>query len=197
MIVIICEGVFYGKYLEAFFPQALSARLLGLVGITTTLFAAWGYYFIRRKLFKGSSCGSSPHALLVTATFRLNLPLIITAVLLFALATAQYTLDVVFVYVAFVHHGGGGQQERLRYVEDVTEGVFIAKRAVLIGVLFVSDAFLVGLPEEIIHGLNFDKARMKAYRCWVVWNRNLLVVVPSVLFSIASTGMLPRPSTMS
>jgi len=126
----------------------------GLYGVFVCLFCVCGYDLIQRRArFKS----------------QLNWPMTLAGVLLIILATARFSVDTTNVFVAFIHHET--RAERIAYLDDVTQRLFITKHSLLIAVLLVGDSFV-------------------NYRCWVVWGKNLwIVLLPiGVSFTSAASG---------
>ncbi|CDO72818.1 hypothetical protein BN946_scf185002.g3 [Trametes cinnabarina] len=98
---------------------------------------------------------------------QLSWPMILAAVLLIILATARFAVDTTNVFVAFIHHDP--RPARLAYLADVTQPLFITKHSLLIAVLLVGDSFV-------------------NYRCWVVWGKNLWIVIAPIAFSFTSAA---------
>ncbi|EJF57160.1 hypothetical protein BD309DRAFT_994349 [Dichomitus squalens] len=97
---------------------------------------------------------------------QLNWPMVTAGVLLIVLATARFIVDVANVFVAFIRHDP--RSARLAYLEDVTQPLFAAKHIIFITSLFVGDSFV-------------------NYRCWVVWGKNIWVVLLPIGLSCVST----------
>ncbi|KAH9851891.1 hypothetical protein C2E23DRAFT_886105 [Lenzites betulinus] len=97
----------------------------------------------------------------------LNFPMVLAAVLLITLATARFIVDCTNIFVAFIHHDP--REARLAYLQDVTQPLFTTKHCIYITTLLVGDSFV-------------------NYRCWIVWGKNLWVVLPSIILSFVSTA---------
>ena len=72
---------------------------------------------------------------------ELNWPMIITGVSLILLATIRFTLDVTYIFVAFIKHEP--REARLAFLENVHVELFIAKHSTLLTALLIGDLFMV------------------------------------------------------
>ncbi|KAK7039156.1 hypothetical protein VNI00_010060 [Paramarasmius palmivorus] len=97
----------------------------------------------------------------------LSWPMIVAGILLILLATARFIVDCANVSVAFIHHDP--RSARLAYLQDVTQPLFTAKHMILIVSLLIGDSFV-----------NF--------RCWVVWGKNIWIVIVPTAISFLSFG---------
>ncbi|KAI0675869.1 hypothetical protein C8Q78DRAFT_964526 [Trametes maxima] len=98
---------------------------------------------------------------------QLSWPMVLAGTLLILLATARFIVDCTNIFVAFIRHDP--REARLAYLLDVTEPLFTTKHSIFISTLLVGDSFV-------------------NYRCWIVWGRNIWVVLPSITLSLISTG---------
>ncbi|OSD04721.1 hypothetical protein PYCCODRAFT_1433051 [Trametes coccinea BRFM310] len=98
---------------------------------------------------------------------QLSWPMVLAGVLLILLATARFIVDCCNIFVAFIHHDP--REARLAYLQDVTQPLFTTKHCIFITTLLVGDSFV-----------NF--------RCWIVWGKNIWVIVIPVIFSLVSTA---------
>ncbi|KAI9061592.1 hypothetical protein FKP32DRAFT_1575597 [Trametes sanguinea] len=98
---------------------------------------------------------------------QLSWPMVLAGTLLIILATARFAVDTTNVFVAFIHHDP--RPARLAYLADVTQPLFTTKHSLLIAVLLVGDSFV-------------------NYRCWVVWGKNLWIVVVPIGLSFTSAA---------
>ncbi|KAM5543933.1 hypothetical protein V8D89_002550 [Ganoderma adspersum] len=98
---------------------------------------------------------------------QLSLPMISAGVLLIALATARFCVDTANVFEAFIKHDP--RLARIGYLEDVTQPLFTTKHSILVAVLLVGDSFV-------------------NYRCWVVWGKNVWIVLFPVALSFTSAA---------
>ncbi|KAI0674667.1 hypothetical protein C8Q78DRAFT_1067624 [Trametes maxima] len=98
---------------------------------------------------------------------QLSWPMVLAAVLLIVLATARFSVDTANVFVAFIHHDP--RAARIAYLADVTQPLFITKHSLLIAVLLVGDSFV-------------------NYRCWVVWGKNVWIVLFPIALSFTSAA---------
>ncbi|TFK45711.1 hypothetical protein OE88DRAFT_1729504 [Heliocybe sulcata] len=80
------------------------------------------------------------------------------------LATMQLAADVTCIFRSFMLSTRG---ERIAFLEDSSRPVFILRRATLITMLFLSDLFVT-------------------YRCWVVWDGSIRVVILPFCLTLAS-----------
>lgn len=71
--------------------------------------------------------------------------MVVSGILLVLLATARFTVDTANVFVAFIGHDPRG--ERITYLNDVRNPLFLSKHILLIVVLFVGDSFVVSLAD--------------------------------------------------
>ncbi|KAF5372441.1 hypothetical protein D9757_009925 [Collybiopsis confluens] len=97
----------------------------------------------------------------------LSWPMILAGILLILLATARFIVDCANVSVAFIHHDP--RSARIAYLQDVTQPLFTTKHMILIVSLLIGDSFV-----------NF--------RCWVVWGRNIWIIILPVSISFLSFG---------
>ena len=67
--------------------------------------------------------------------------MIVTGVSLIVLATIRFTLDVTYIFVAFIKHDP--REARLAFLEDVLVVLFIAKHSTLLTALLIGDCFMV------------------------------------------------------
>ncbi|KAI0738432.1 hypothetical protein C8Q80DRAFT_1275440 [Daedaleopsis nitida] len=135
-----------------------SAELAGLAlegplyGIFLCLFMVCGYDLYRRRASEET---------------RLTSPMVVAGVLLILLATARFAVDVSYIFVAFVQIMDG--EERVLFLEDVTQPLFTAKHSIFIVTLLVGDLFV-------------------NYRCWVACGRNIWVITIPVTISIMAAA---------
>ncbi|KAF8148701.1 hypothetical protein B0H34DRAFT_668413 [Crassisporium funariophilum] len=135
--------------------QIDTAELSGLVveacfyGVYVTLFIVSTYVFAQRWSLKIAT---------------LNVPMTVTAVAMFLLATAQLSVDTANVFVAFMHND---RAARIAFLADVSTKLFSAKHCILISQLLIGDSFV-------------------SYRCWIVWGRKLWIVILPVMLSLGS-----------
>ncbi|KAM5541845.1 hypothetical protein V8D89_004574 [Ganoderma adspersum] len=98
---------------------------------------------------------------------QLSWPMVSAGVLLIVLATARFAVDTANVFEAFIKHDP--RAARVGYLADVTQPLFTTKHSLLVAVLLVGDSFV-------------------NYRCWVVWGKNLWIVVFPVALSFTSAA---------
>ncbi|KAI0773241.1 hypothetical protein BD413DRAFT_315850 [Trametes elegans] len=123
-----------------------------LYGVFLCLFSVCGYDLVqRRKRFNT----------------QLSWPMVLSAVLLIALATTRFIIDCTNIFVAFIRHNP--REARLAYLLDVTQPLFTTKHSLFITTLLVGDTFV-------------------NYRCWIVWGKNFWVVLAPIVLSIVSTA---------
>ncbi|TFK50625.1 hypothetical protein OE88DRAFT_1726452 [Heliocybe sulcata] len=129
------------------------AELAGLVaeailyGIFVMLFAAAMYFtFVRKRRPKA------------------NRVMVVSALVLFILATIQLVADTTNIFTAFINRT---RPDRIAYLQDVSQPVFILKHTTLILIRLVSDLFVT-------------------YRCWIVWNKRYWVVVVPIALTLGS-----------
>ncbi|THH13190.1 hypothetical protein EW146_g7005 [Bondarzewia mesenterica] len=96
---------------------------------------------------------------------RLRYPMIVTAILMFLLVTAQIVADTWNLFIAFFHNDT--RAERIGFLEDVSQDLFAVKHNVLNFMLLVGDLFV-------------------CYRCFIIWGRNPWVVVLPLALSAGS-----------
>ncbi|KAF5372442.1 hypothetical protein D9757_009924 [Collybiopsis confluens] len=97
----------------------------------------------------------------------LSWPMILAGILLILLATARFIVDCANVSVAFIHHDP--RSARIAYLQDVTQPLFTTKHMILIVSLLIGDTFVI-------------------YRCWVVWGKNIWIIILPVSISFLSFG---------
>ncbi|KAG7089803.1 hypothetical protein E1B28_011453 [Marasmius oreades] len=97
----------------------------------------------------------------------LSWPMVVAGFLLILLATARFVVDCAYISVAFIHHDP--RSARIAYLQDVTQPLFTAKHMILIVSLLIGDSFV-------------------NYRCWVVWGRNIWVIILPASLSFLSFG---------
>ncbi|KAG7089810.1 hypothetical protein E1B28_011459 [Marasmius oreades] len=97
----------------------------------------------------------------------LSWPMVVAGFLLILLATARFIVDCANISVAFIHHDP--RSARIAYLQDVTQPLFTAKHMILIVSLLIGDSFV-------------------NYRCWVVWGRNIWVIILPASISFLSFG---------
>ena len=64
-----------------------------------------------------------------------------TGVSLILLATVRFTLDVTYLFIAFIHKDP--REARLAFLQDVHVELFISKHAMLVTALLIGDCFMV------------------------------------------------------
>ena len=85
---------------------------------------------------------------------RLNWPMVFTGVSLILLATARFTLDVAYLFIAFF--GKDPRAARIAFLRDVHVQLFIAKHATLLTSLLIGDCFMVGSGGFFIHNVDIS-----------------------------------------
>ncbi|TFK50626.1 hypothetical protein OE88DRAFT_276584 [Heliocybe sulcata] len=95
---------------------------------------------------------------------RMNKVTLAVAILMAILATTQLVADTINIFLAFINMG---RPERAEFLNDVTQPIFVFKHAIIIVMFFVSDLFVT-------------------YRCWLIWHKNIWVVVIPVCLSLGS-----------
>ena len=112
-----------------------------------------------------------------------------TGVSLILLATVRFTLDVTYLFIAFIHKDP--REARLAFLQDVHVELFISKHAMLVTALLIGDCFMVR-PGRCFYTPPVQPSRgvyrFQGYRCWAVWGRNIWVAILPVLCSVAGTG---------
>ncbi|KAL1941817.1 hypothetical protein VTO73DRAFT_6817 [Trametes versicolor] len=98
---------------------------------------------------------------------QLSWPMVLAGVLLIVLAFARFSVDTANVFVAFIQHDT--RAARIGYLQDVTQPLFTTKHSLLVAVLLVGDSFV-------------------NYRCWVVWGKNIWVVLFPIALSFTSAA---------
>jgi hypothetical protein len=93
-----------------------------------------------------------------------NLPFIIAAIIMLALALAQLVVDAVNVFRAFIPLD---RTARILFLSNVTEPIFAAKHSIYFTMMLVGDAIVI-------------------FRAFVVWNRNYFVVILPTLCLLGS-----------
>ena len=71
-----------------------------------------------------------------------------TGVSLILLATVRFTLDVTYLFIAFIHKDP--REARLAFLQDVHVELFISKHAMLVTALLIGDCFMVRAPGEML-----------------------------------------------
>ncbi|KAF7288834.1 hypothetical protein HMN09_01365300 [Mycena chlorophos] len=97
--------------------------------------------------------------------------LLVTAVLLFALSTTQEVLNIVL-----------GSGEILGWEIDF-EGISLADDVILVGENLIAGGFVVSKTRL----LPLRYSSFEIYRCWVVWYRNWIVIVPALAGLVITT----------
>ncbi|KZT21770.1 hypothetical protein NEOLEDRAFT_1171772 [Neolentinus lepideus HHB14362 ss-1] len=129
------------------------AELAGLIvesilyGIFLVLFVAAMYFTFARRRGIG-----------------LNKVMVLSALVLFVLATTQLVADATNIFQAFISRT---REERISFLQDVSQPLFILKHTTLILMRLVSDFFVT-------------------YRCWIVWNNNIWVVITPIALTLGS-----------
>ncbi|KAI0675870.1 hypothetical protein C8Q78DRAFT_354923 [Trametes maxima] len=98
---------------------------------------------------------------------QLSWPMALAGILLILLATARFVVDCTNIFVAFILHDT--RATRLAYLLDVKAPLFTTKHSIFISTLLVGDSFV-------------------NYRCWIVWGKNIWIVLPSIMLSLTSTS---------
>ena len=118
----------------------------------------------------------------------------VAGLLLLALATACFILDVIYVSIAFLQHDT--RDARVEYMEDVTLDLFLARHSLFAASILVGDLFVVrnnaAVPRDIANKLHTAdiSPNCKIYRCWVVWDRNTWLVAFPLILAIVAAGKL-------
>ncbi|RPD58989.1 hypothetical protein L226DRAFT_572399 [Lentinus tigrinus ALCF2SS1-7] len=112
-------------------------------------------------------CGYDLYRRRSTGETQISWPMLVAGILLVILATARFVVDVTYLFIAFIYNET--REARLAFLQDVTAQIFITKHALFITSLLVGDLFV-------------------NYRCWVVWGKNIWVVVLPVALSILAAG---------
>ncbi|KAF4569917.1 hypothetical protein EYR40_008897 [Pleurotus pulmonarius] len=90
--------------------------------------------------------------------------MVLALLVMMALATAQLAVDAVNIFQAFVDNN---RFERVLFLSNPTLPIFAAKHAIFFTMIVVGDA-------------------INTYRCYVVWNKRILIVAPAIILSIGS-----------
>ncbi|KAF8883517.1 hypothetical protein BD779DRAFT_1443786 [Infundibulicybe gibba] len=98
---------------------------------------------------------------------HINILMVVAAIIMFLLSTAQFVVDTTTVFVGFI--AISDRPHRLEYLSDLTEPVFAARHAIYFTMMIVGDAIVI-------------------YRCYVVWGHNLKVVILPILCSLGSAA---------
>ncbi|OSD02601.1 hypothetical protein PYCCODRAFT_1425172 [Trametes coccinea BRFM310] len=142
----------------------------GLYGVFVCLYFVCGYDLTQRRArFKS----------------QLSWPMVLAGTLLIILATARFAVDTTNVFVAFIHHDP--RAARLAYLADVTQPLFTTKHSLLIAVLLVGDSFVASTLPIMYKRTNSSRDHQN-YRCWVVWGKNLWIVVVPIGLSFTSAA---------
>ncbi|KZT21768.1 hypothetical protein NEOLEDRAFT_1181442 [Neolentinus lepideus HHB14362 ss-1] len=95
---------------------------------------------------------------------KINPIMVLVAIAMSILVTVQLVGDTTNVFLAFINRDRAG---RIAFMQDVTQPVFILRHTTLILMILVSDSFVT-------------------YRCWVVWNKKIWVVILPICLSLGS-----------
>ncbi|KAF8883519.1 hypothetical protein BD779DRAFT_1539317 [Infundibulicybe gibba] len=98
---------------------------------------------------------------------RINKPMVVAAITMFLLSTAQFVVDTTTVFVGFI--AISDRPHRLAYLNDLSEPIFAARHAIYFAMMIVGDAIVI-------------------YRCYVVWGHCWKVVLFPILCSLASAA---------
>ncbi|KAL6299347.1 hypothetical protein BKA93DRAFT_608471 [Sparassis latifolia] len=141
-----------------------------LYGIFFILFCA-SMYFMARRHSELSAAGS------IVNRSACKDPLFIGGVGFFITVTANWIIIVYRAFMAFVHHKNGTMPTEYYNIMNASE---IVKTAIWLSALVISDAIII-------------------YRLWVIWNRNIHVIIfpvsaflGSVVCSVAVVYKLAR-----
>ncbi|KAJ7464500.1 hypothetical protein FB451DRAFT_1263676 [Mycena latifolia] len=96
---------------------------------------------------------------------KTNIPMLVAALLMMTLATAQIIVDTVNIFWAFID-----KEPRLArqfFLENATEPIFAAKHSIYFTMMLLGDSIVI-------------------YRCFVVWSNNYWVVLVPILCSLGS-----------
>lgn len=122
-----------------------------LYGIYLLLFGYSGYLLVSRRK-RGE---------------LISYPMLLVALLMFILVTGQIIADTFNLFVAFFHHDT--REERIKYLEDVSQQLFAWKHNILNATLLVGDLFV-------------------CYRCYIIWGRDLRIIALPLSLSAASVA---------
>ncbi|TFK50627.1 hypothetical protein OE88DRAFT_277838 [Heliocybe sulcata] len=95
---------------------------------------------------------------------KINKVMVLVAIMMLILATIQLIADTTSIFLAFISRD---RADRIAFMQDVTQPVFIVKHTTLILMILVSDSFVT-------------------YRCWVVWKKNFWVVILPICLTLGS-----------
>ena len=115
--------------------------------------------------------------------------MISAGVMLILLATARFAVDTANVFEAFIKHDP--RTARVGYLADVTQPLFTTKHSILVAVLLVGDSFVVRRAPDALsrgNGVVLNHGRVQNYRCWVVWGKNIWIVLFPIALSFTSAG---------
>ncbi|KAG6812293.1 hypothetical protein H0H92_003602 [Tricholoma furcatifolium] len=94
-----------------------------------------------------------------------NIPLILTSILMYLLATAQIVIDTTSIFQAFISLDRAARKARLA---DISIPVNATKRAIFFGMMILGDAIAI-------------------YRCYIIWLKNWwLIAIPSACSLISA-----------
>ncbi|EPQ55568.1 hypothetical protein GLOTRDRAFT_128796 [Gloeophyllum trabeum ATCC 11539] len=95
---------------------------------------------------------------------KANKILVSVAAIMLILATIQLVADTANIFLAFINRS---RAERIEFLHDVSQPVFILKHTTLILMLLVSDSFVT-------------------YRCWIIWDKVIWIVVLPICLCLGS-----------
>ncbi|KAF8991313.1 hypothetical protein BDQ17DRAFT_1255032 [Cyathus striatus] len=101
---------------------------------------------------------------------RTNKPLLIVSILMFILSTMHIAADVHRVIEGFIKNGSSGDGVLELYFSEVNTAVYLVKTVAYVLQTLVGDAFVL-------------------YRLYLIWGRNMAVVLPMFVCFLASIGV--------
>ncbi|KAK7458745.1 hypothetical protein VKT23_009746 [Stygiomarasmius scandens] len=109
---------------------------------------------------------ASQYVLLFRPGASKNIIFVIASIVLFALATAHFVIDCVYLFQAFAILD---EAQRLAKIATTTNKLDMARVAIYDFATVVGDIVVT-------------------YRAWIVWGKSWVLIIPSILLSTASTS---------
>ncbi|KZT21769.1 hypothetical protein NEOLEDRAFT_1120706 [Neolentinus lepideus HHB14362 ss-1] len=131
------------------------AELAGTIA-ETALYGVFVVLFMTAMHFSLARQGVKPSKVMLSVAISMAI-----------LATAQLGADITNIFLAFIDRE---RAQRIAFLQDVTQPIFILKHATLIAMMFLSDLFVT-------------------YRCWLIWHKNIWVVLLPICLSLGSGGV--------
>ncbi|KAF8879029.1 hypothetical protein BD779DRAFT_1447229 [Infundibulicybe gibba] len=105
-----------------------------------------------------------------------NKPMTLAAAVMFLLSMTQFVVDTAYIFSGFIALANSDptRTTRQKYFSDLTQPLYAARHAVYFTMMLVGDAIVV------------------KYRCYIVWNCNVKIVVIPILCSLGSAACAYR-----